>query len=91
VTLTSVSDDDLGDELTLVWQVEAGRRVLPASDLSIEEYQLEPVAKALEMPRVNLLIADDVSLGKTIDAGLIIQELVLRHVPNGWRWSGGRC
>lgn len=37
VTLTSVSDDDLGDELTLVWQVEAGRRVLPASDLRIEE------------------------------------------------------
>ena len=47
--------------------------------IAIEDYQLEPVAKALTMPRVNLLVADDVGLGKTIEAGLVIQEMLLRH------------
>ena len=33
VTLTSVSDDDLGEELTVVWEVEPGREVLPETRL----------------------------------------------------------
>ncbi len=49
------------------------------SGIAIEDYQLDPVVRALQMPRVNLLIADDVGLGKTIEAGLVIQELLLRH------------
>ena len=48
------------------------------SGISIENYQLEPLVRAIQMPRVNLLIADDVGLGKTIEAGLIIQEMLLR-------------
>ena len=31
------------------------------------------------MPRVSLFIADDVGLGKTIEAGLIMRELLLRQ------------
>jgi len=44
-----------------------------------ESYQLLPLAKALELPRVNLLIGDDVGLGKTVEAGLIVRELLLRR------------
>src|SRR5450755_3897875 len=60
----------------------ADKTVLQApfrSGIQIEEYQLDPVVRALSMPRTNLLIADDVGLGKTIEAGLVVQELILRH------------
>ena len=36
------------------------------SGVAIEDYQLEPVARAVEAPSVNLLLADDVGLGKAI-------------------------
>jgi SNF2 family DNA or RNA helicase len=49
------------------------------SGVNLEDYQLDPVARAIQMPRVNLLIADDVGLGKTIEAGLVAQELIIRH------------
>jgi len=49
------------------------------SGVEVDDYQLDPVVRALQMPRVNLLVADDVGLGKTIEAGLVMQELILRH------------
>jgi ERCC4-related helicase len=49
------------------------------SGVNVEAYQLEPLRRALVAPRTNLLLADDVGLGKTIEAGLVIQELLLRH------------
>lgn len=119
ITLTSVEDDALGEELQVVWEIEPGARPierggLPRPDgfdeprrlqaflhavrwgavtdadhrnlqspfrsgITLEDYQLDPVVRAVQMPRANLLIADDVGLGKTIEAGLVIQELMLRH------------
>ena len=119
VSLSSVEDDALGEELQVVWEVEPGARAiekaaLPAptgfdapqrldafldavrwgassladtrsvqapfrSGIDIEDYQLDPVVRAVQMPRANLLIADDVGLGKTIEAGMVILEMILRH------------
>ena len=47
--------------------------------IQVKAYQLEPLRKALRMPRVGLFIADDVGLGKTIEAGLIGRELLMRQ------------
>jgi superfamily II DNA or RNA helicase len=119
VTLTSIEDDALGEELQVIWEIEPGTRVaekaaLPEptgfdeprrldafldavrwgasssadvrallspfrSGIEIEDYQLDPVIRAIQMPRANLLVADDVGLGKTIESGLVVQELILRH------------
>ncbi|MCR5162552.1 MAG: DISARM system SNF2-like helicase DrmD [Thermoguttaceae bacterium] len=49
------------------------------SGITIEDYQLDPLVRAIGMSRANLLIADDVGLGKTIEAGLVIEEFILRH------------
>jgi hypothetical protein len=60
----------------------ADRRLLQApfrAGIRLDAYQLLPLWKALRIPRVNLLIADDVGLGKTIEAGLIARELLLRR------------
>lgn len=49
------------------------------SGATVEAFQLEPLRRALQAPRANLLLADGVGLGKTIEAGLVLQELLLRH------------
>lgn len=121
VELANVEDDGLGDEMSIIWEIEPGTRILETANLprpiagkfddparlktfvdavrwgavasadsealqapfrsgiAIEDYQLDPVVRALSMARVNLMIADDVGLGKTIEAGLIAQEMILRH------------
>jgi hypothetical protein len=99
LTLSSVEDDGLGEELQVIWELEPGARVVEKvalpdptgfdppdrldafldavrwgasssadlrniqapfrSGIDIEDYQLDPVVRAIQMPRVSLLVADD--------------------------------
>lgn len=43
--------------------------------VSPRPYQLVPLLMALKMPVARLLVADDVGIGKTIEAGLVAREL----------------
>ena len=122
VDLQSLDEDRLGEQLSVIWELEVGQTVTPPQGLPehinpegfddpvtlagfidamrwgavtsadpnryqapfwsgvvVEAYQLEPLRRALTSPRTNLLLADDVGLGKTIEAGLVVQELFLRH------------
>lgn len=88
---TTIKPDQFDDPTTFAAYVDALRwgaltsadpKTLQApfrSSASVEAYQLEPLRRAIESPRANMLLADDVGLGKTIEAGLVIQELLLRH------------
>jgi hypothetical protein len=40
--------------------------------VSADDFQLVPLARPMRMPRVSLLLVDDVGLGKTIEAGVIL-------------------
>ncbi|WP_428487731.1 helicase-related protein [Rhodopila sp.] len=51
----------------------------PPGRVAIEAYQRVPLLRALDMVRPRLLLADGVGLGKTIQAGLIAAELIVRR------------
>jgi superfamily II DNA or RNA helicase len=81
--LTDIATQDaarlLSDALHLSMRRGAGP-FRSAGRLAFEPraYQLVPLLMALRLPTVRLLIADDVGIGKTIEAGLILRELIDR-------------
>ena len=88
VALAEAQPDDpimLGAHLRATrWRTAsaADRKLFQApfrAGIRLDAYQLLPLQRALDLPRANLLIADDVGLGKTVEAGLIARELLLRR------------
>ncbi|HXC25556.1 MAG TPA: helicase-related protein [Gemmatimonadaceae bacterium] len=69
----------LHDALRLALRRGAGPfRAFGQVDVTPRPYQLVPLMMALTLDPVRLLIADDVGLGKTIEAALIARELLDR-------------
>lgn len=52
---------------------------LYASRINFVPYQFRPVFKLIQADRPRMLIADEVGVGKTIEAGLILKELQARR------------
>lgn len=51
---------------------------LARARIELEDYQLAAVLKAFKIPRQRLLIADDVGIGKSVEASLVMMELMTR-------------
>ncbi len=52
---------------------------MDAARIDFHEYQFKPVLKFINSPTERLLLADEVGLGKTIEAALIWLEMQARH------------
>lgn len=70
----------LHDALQIQSPPEGQYAAFVAGRISPEPYQFAPLARLLAGPRRGLLIADDVGLGKTIEAGICLLELMARGV-----------
>lgn len=46
--------------------------------MNVLKYQLEPAQSSLKRPKQRILIADAVGLGKTLEAGILMSELIAR-------------
>ena len=85
--------DDLGDDRSARLLRDALRigfrstggpfRSLAGLAVSPRPYQLVPLLMALRQDTVRLLIADDVGIGKTIEAGLVAAEMLAQGSARG--------
>ena len=82
--------------------VSGGMTGFLSAPIALERHQVEVVRRVLQDPVQRYLLADEVGLGKTIEAGVIIRQFVLDHlkahrvlviVPETlvWQWESELC
>jgi len=82
-----VHDDSRGYEATILYMESLLRQKAPTDDnlyigykaaMDVVPYQLDPAIQALSQARQRILISDAVGLGKTLEAGVLVSELIKR-------------
>ena len=82
-----VADTSSGYKSSLLYIESLLRRAVPNDQyihtghraaMDMVPYQLDPALQALQQPRQRILIADSVGLGKTLEAGILVTELISR-------------
>lgn len=82
-----VTDSSSGYQKSLLYMESLLRRATPSDEkihiahkgaMDLVPYQLDPALQSLRQPRHRILIADAVGLGKTLEAGILVSELIHR-------------
>lgn len=82
-----VPDTDVGYRRTLLFletqlrnSTHYGKKISLAhkAAFNVANYQFEPTLKAFDLPRPRILIADGVGLGKTVEVGIFLAEMMKR-------------
>lgn len=85
--ITLCPDDSLQYNRTKLYLESQWRQLIPTDSnlhighraaMDLMPYQLDPSKLSLKRPRQRILIADTVGLGKTLEAGILMSELIKR-------------
>ncbi len=82
-----VADDSSGYHRSMLYIESLLRELVPTDDriyrahkaaMDLVPYQFDPALQALNQPRQRILMGDAVGLGKTLEAGILVSELIKR-------------